>query len=188
MKASKSNNNGGSLFKKKAGGVKAPIPFRPRSDLYNGGKMKRVPSQKQGASVLQTYLNVVPEQKALVESTMNAGSSGSGGTETKKKNDSGWLSNLNVYIDPTSASSFMNQPAAASNSASSSSHGSSKKTCSDSKSSKPEVKWTSHDDPGLWREFLIVLFMISIVICVCFGAMSWVLKNDPPSSVLNPTL
>jgi hypothetical protein len=167
----KSSN--GSVFRKKVGGVKAPIPFRDRSNLYDGGKMKRVSKQKQGSSVLQTYLNVVPEQKALVDSAMDSG-------DQKKSKDSGWLSNLNVYIDPTSATSFLNQPA----SSGSSSGASARKSCgNDAKKcsgSGEEIKWTSRDDPGLWREFLIVLFMICITICFCFGGMSWVLRHNAP--------
>lgn len=178
MKSSQSK----SVSRKKAGPVKAPIPFRDRVDLYSGGKMKRVPKQKEGSSVLQTYLNVVPEQKSLVE-TMNNTSG-----EKKGGNDSAWLSNLNVYIDPTSATSFLHQPGAKSTSESSSSSSSStKKSCSSTKSSsckatggETEVKWTSRDDPGMWREFLIVLLMLSITIAVCFGAMGWVLKHNPP--------
>lgn len=168
------SSSSGSLFKKKAGGVKAPIPFRDRSNLYDGGKMKRVPKQKEGSSVLQTYLNVVPEQKVLVDSMDSE--------KKKTSNDSGWLSNLNVYIDPTSATSFLHQPGQTSSS--------SKKDCGDSKKSDgcgEKVKWTSRDDPGLWREFLIVLFMISIVVCLCFGGMAWVLKHDPPPAPATPS-
>lgn len=174
MKASSSSKQpagGGSLFKKRAGGVKAPIPFRDRSNLYDGGKMKRVGTQKEGSSVLQTYLNVVPEQKALVDSMDGP---------KKKSDDSGWLSNLNVYIDPTSATSFLNQPGASSSAAAA------KKGCGKKAGKEGDVKWTSRDDPGLWREFLIVLFMVSITICFCFGGMSWVLRHNLPPAPATP--
>lgn len=166
---------------KKVPGVKAPIPFRDRADLYNGGKMRRVPKQKEGSSVLQTYLNVLPEQKSLADDMTKGSEGGGGGGKKSSGNNSNWLSNLNVYIDPTSASSFLHQQSSSSSSSSSSSggEGGSKKKCNNKKGCEKEIKWTARDDPGLWREFLIVLFMISITIVFCFGAMSFVLRTDP---------
>ncbi len=149
--------------------VRAPIPFRDRVDLYDGVKMRKIGPQEEGTSVLQSYLNVVPEQKALVNdvkktssSTRTSSSKSKGGGAASTKNN--WLSNLNVYIDPTSANSFLHNP------------GKSGKGCG----KKEEIKWTARDDPGLWREFLIVLLMISIMITACFGLMQYVLKHDPP--------
>lgn len=141
--------------------LKAPIPFRTRSDLFVGGKMKRSSSES-----LAKYLNV-PATTTKVEGKNPENSSTAANSAT---DPSSWLSNLNVYIDPTSASSFLGGSATGKKAA--------------GEESDQKITWSARDDPGVWREFLIVLLLLSVILALCLGAFNYVLHHDPPPRVL----